>query len=87
MELSVQSGHFAYFRIEVVPNEAPPLFDIRLFEVLDAEIAPGWVARQNDGVLTLGPSSWGVSGFWEAYLDRQDWAIRDYLYERNKLME
>ncbi len=87
LEISTLPGRPSYFRIEVLSGDAPALFDVRLFEVTSPQIPSSWVASlQDDGLLTVGPLSWRTPGFWEAYLNRERWALKAYEQECRKVL-
>jgi hypothetical protein len=87
LEISTLSERPSYIRLEVVPGEPPALFDVRWFEVVSPRLPSNWEASLgDDGLLTLGPLLWRVSGFWEAFLDREQWATEVYDQERLKVL-
>lgn len=87
LEISTLPGRSSYFRIEVVSGEAPALFDVRLFEVVSPQIPSNWGASlRDDGLLTVGPLPWRMPGFWEAYLNREQWATEAYEEERLRVL-
>jgi len=84
-EISTMAERASYFRIEVVRHEPPALFDVRLFEVVTPLIPSNWAASLTaEGLLTIGPLAWRVPEFWNAVLDRQDWAVEAYEKERDR---
>src|SRR5213080_4051399 len=83
LEVYCRFGGPFYFRIEHSKNEAPALFDTRLFKITSPGVPPSWCMFQyDDGSLKFGPKSWQVEGFWQAYLDRDEWALGTYETER-----
>lgn len=76
-----------YFRIEFQIGEFPPLFDSRIFEVVDCSIHSSWVVSVEwEGSLTMGPQSWQESDFWEDLMEHSPKAVGAYNLERNSLM-
>ncbi|RKN36770.1 hypothetical protein D7294_29610 [Streptomyces hoynatensis] len=76
-----------YFRIEFSKSELPPLFDSRLFEMVEAEIHDSWVfSLEWDGSMKLGPAAWQVAGFWEDFMNHSDRAVDIYRSERDRIM-
>ncbi|GGU55828.1 hypothetical protein [Streptomyces lavendofoliae] len=87
LEVHCQTDGPNYFRIEFRRGELPPLFDSRLFEVVDPEVHPSWtVSTEWDGSLTMAPSAWQVPGFWEEFMDHSPDAIEKYEIGRDSLM-
>jgi hypothetical protein len=76
-----------YFRIEFHRGELPPLFDSRLFDVVDPALHPSWtIGLEWDGSLTMAPASWQVPGFWEEFMEHAPDAIEAYELARDVLM-
>ncbi|MCX2968321.1 MULTISPECIES: hypothetical protein [Streptomyces] len=76
-----------YFRIEYRRGELPPLFDSRLFELVDPRMHSSWtVSTEWDGSLTMAPAVWQVPGFWEEFIDHFPRAIEVYELGKNALM-
>ncbi|MFF3275200.1 hypothetical protein ACFYWU_30340 [Streptomyces chrestomyceticus] len=76
-----------YFRIEFHRGELPPLFDSRLFEVVDPELHPSWTASvEREGSITLAPAAWHAAGFWDDFMNHSPGAIETYELARNALM-
>lgn len=86
LEISTLADRPSFFRIEPIVGEAPALYDVRLFEVVSSALPNNWVATLQEGLLTIGPEVWRTPGFWEAYLDREPWAVKAYDAEREKLL-
>jgi hypothetical protein len=85
LEIFCQVDGANKFRIEVSPSELPALFDSRLFEVSSDMVPTGWrIDRSPHGSLTIGPGEWSSPGFWEAFMDREEWAMDLYLSGRGK---
>jgi hypothetical protein len=83
LEIFSQSDGANKFRIEFSDIELPSLFDSRLFEISSHRIPECWrVVENGSGSLTFGPEEWSRSGFWEAFMDHEDWAMR--LYEAGR---
>jgi hypothetical protein len=83
LEIFSQSDGANKFRIEFSDIELPSLFDSRLFEISSHRIPRYWRVMGNEnGSLTFGPKEWNKSGFWEAFMDHEDWAVR--LYEAGR---
>lgn len=73
------------FRVEVFRGELPPLFDSRLFEVIDGGIPSHWtISAGLQGDITLGPAEWETPGFWDAFIDGAPWAADLYQSEKDK---
>lgn len=87
LEISSLADRPSYFRIEVVDGEPPALFDVRLFDVTSPIIPPNWMCSLDEsGLLTIGPKAWRESDFWEAYLERREWAVTVYERERKAIL-
>lgn len=87
LEIFCQVNGSNKFRIECADDEVPPLFDSRLFEVLDSSCASSWrLTIEWDGSLTLGPPAWAAAGFWEAVMDEEDQALEVYRRERDRIL-
>ncbi|UQX03670.1 hypothetical protein [Streptomyces sp. RerS4] len=87
LEAYCQTDGPNYFRIEFRRGELPPLFDSRLFEVVDSEVHSSWtVSTEWDGSLTMAPAAWQVPGFWEEFMDHFPGAIEIYELGRDALM-
>lgn len=87
LEISSLADRPSYFRIEVVNGEPPALFDVRLFEVTSPAIPPNWMCSLDEsGLLTIGPKAWREIDFWEAYLERREWAVAVYEREREAIL-
>jgi len=87
LEVYCQAAGPNYFRIEYRSGETPPLFDARLFEVVDPRLSPSWtVSSKGDGVLTMAPAAWQVPGFWEEFMEHSSRAIEIYELGRDALM-
>lgn len=83
LEISTAAGRDSYFRIEVAADGAPALFDISLFEQTCSAIPSNWrVSLGLDGLLTIGPEAWRKTGFWEAFLGREEWAVKVFNEEK-----
>lgn len=87
LEAFCQTDGPNYFRIEFHRGEFPPLFDSRLFEVIDSTVHPSWtVSGEWDGSLTMSPEAWQVPGFWEDFMDHSSGAIEIYELGRDSLV-
>jgi hypothetical protein len=87
LEVSCQADGPNRFRIEYSDSELPPLFDSRLFEILDSEFHASWeLSLEWDGSITIGPAAWSVSGFWEDFMDGDGRAVEIYRSERARIM-
>jgi hypothetical protein len=83
LEVYCQAEGPNYFRIEFRRGELPPLFDSRLFEVVEPKMHPSWtISAEWDGSLTMAPAAWQVPGFWEEFMDHSPGAIE--IYERGR---
>jgi hypothetical protein len=72
------------YRIEVYREQLPPLFDSRLFEIVDGSIPSHWtVSAGVQGDVTLGPKKWEAPGFWDAFIEGETWAVSLYEAERD----
>jgi hypothetical protein len=79
IEIYCQFGGSEYFRIDHSADEAPALFDTRIFHLVDESLPDFWtIFLYEDGSLKIGPKTWQIDGFWESFLDRQSWAIDAY---------
>ncbi|WP_322763146.1 hypothetical protein [Frankia sp. Cr2] len=88
LEIYAQADGANKFRIEFSERELPSLFDSRLFDVSSGLIPEAWrVTREWDGSLTFGPEEWSMNSFWEAFMDREDWAVELYKIGRTKSLE
>lgn len=72
--LSIEGGKY---RIASEQAGTPALFDVELFDVVDAVRPESWVSRGADSL----PASWTVFGFWEAFFDAEEWALEVYRKE------
>lgn len=87
LEAYCQSEGPNYFRIEFRRGEIPPLFDSRLFEVVDSGMHPSWtVSVEWDGSVTLAPAEWQVAGFWDGLMSHSPQAIETYEIGRRVLL-
>lgn len=87
LEVYCQAEGANYFRIEFRRGELPPLFDSRLFEVVEPKMHPSWtLSIQWDGSLTIAPAAWQAPGFWEEFMDQSPGAIEIYELGRDVLM-
>jgi hypothetical protein len=79
LEIFAQADGANKFRIHFSNIELPSLFDSRLFEISSDRIPRSWrVVRNGSGSLTFGPEDWIQPGFWEAFMDHEEWAVRLY---------
>ncbi|MGJ7907346.1 hypothetical protein ACOQFL_12795 [Actinopolyspora sp. H202] len=86
LEAEFLTGGANKFRIEVNCGEFPPLFDSRLFKVVDSTLSSAWTVSINwDGSVTMAPPDWQDTGFWENFSEYFDAAIESYEYWRNFL--
>ncbi|MFE3776318.1 hypothetical protein [Streptomyces sp. NPDC059122] len=87
LEVYCQSEGPNYFRIEYRRGEIPPLFDSRLFEIVDSEIHPSWtISTEWDGSLTIAPAAWHKDGFWDEFMNHSPEAVDVYELDRRILM-
>ena len=87
LEVYCQGGGPSYFRIEHDPAEAPALFDARAFRMVSGALPSSWTAfLYGDGSVKFCPLSWQVADFWQAYLDRESWAVEAYGAERVRIL-
>jgi hypothetical protein len=87
LEAYCQSEGPNYFRLEYRRGGLPPLFDSRLFEVVDSEIHPSWTASAEwDGSLTMAPAAWQKAGFWDDFMNHSPKAVEIYELGRDLLM-
>lgn len=87
LEISTLADRPSYFRIEVVNGEPPALFDVRLFDLTSPMIPQNWTGSLDEsGLLTIGPKAWRERDFWEAYLERREWAVTVYERERTAIL-
>ena len=85
LEIFAQADGANKFRIHFSDIELPSLFDSRLFEIASDRIPRDWrVTRNWGGSLTFGPEEWNQPGFWEAFMDHEDWAVQLYEVGRAK---
>jgi hypothetical protein len=88
LEVYAQSDGANFFRIEYSEKENPSLLDSRLFQIVSSRIPEFWcITSVADGSLTMGPSEWNVPGFWEAFMEHEEWAIDVYRSIRSKVVE
>jgi len=79
LEVYAKPGKSTMLRIEYSDRELPALYDSRMFEVVSEIIPTDWrVTSSAVGSLRFGPRSWDAPGFWEAFMDRESWAIDAY---------
>jgi hypothetical protein len=79
LEIFAQADGANFLRIEYSETELPPLFDSRMFEVASGWIPKAWnVSVRESGTLTFGPEDWSRPGFWEAFMDREEWTSEIY---------
>lgn len=77
-----------YYRIEPRDGGAPGFHDSRLFEITSRTIPASWVAHGGeDGCISFTPEPWTVDGFWEAFFDREEWAVQIYFRNRDELLK
>ncbi|MFE0422019.1 hypothetical protein [Streptomyces sp. NPDC058953] len=87
LEIFCQADGVNYFRVEFSDEEIPPLFDSRLFDLVDADHPACWgLQLEPDGSLTWGPPAWNAPGFWDALMEHEDVARRIYREERSRIM-
>ncbi|MBW5481915.1 hypothetical protein [Streptomyces bambusae] len=88
LETYCQSDGQNYFRIEHRPDDLPPLFDSRLFEVVDTEISPEWrISSGWDGSLRMAPGEWHVEGFWDEFMNHEPRAVEKYERCRDAMLQ
>ena len=88
LEIFAQADGANEFRIQFSDVELPALFDSRLFEVTSGQIPSSWhIVRNRYGSLTFGPREWQEQGFWEAFMDHEQWAIDLYEVGRSKSLD
>lgn len=69
LEIEASPVRGVSFRLEG-DEPGPGLWDSRLFELVTENVPSVWTAGLSEsGVLTLAPTSWQRSGFWESYFD------------------
>ena len=79
LEVYAKSGKSNMLRIEYSDRELPALYDSRMFEVVSERIPADWCVTSGvAGSLKFGPRSWTAPGFWEAFMDREPWAVDVY---------
>lgn len=79
LEVYAKSGKSNMLRIEYSNQELPALYDSRMFEVVSELIPVDWCVTSGvSGSLKFGPRAWIVPGFWEAFMDREPWAVDAY---------
>jgi hypothetical protein len=87
LEIVSQQGKDTLLRMEFSPREDSALFDSRLFTVVSARMPSSWSFFQTEnGSFSLCPESWNVPGFWEAFYDREAWAVASYESEKRKIL-
>lgn len=87
LEVISQQGKDTLLRMEFSPREDSALFDSRLFTVTSSRMPSSWRFFQAEGgSFSLRPESWNVPGFWEAFYDREPWAVADYESEKRKIL-
>ncbi|MET7602432.1 hypothetical protein ABZU45_06325 [Streptomyces avermitilis] len=87
LEVFTPHGKNALFRIEFIQGEDSALFDSRAFTVTSNSLPTTWRYFQFDtGSTALRPESWSQTGFWEAYYDRDPWAVEVYETERRNIL-
>lgn len=87
LEIFSQADGPNYFRVEFSKGELPPLFDSRLFEVMESEFHNSWVfSLEWDGSTTIGPADWNVPGFWDDFMNHEERAVEVYQSVRNRIM-
>ncbi|MGK5531353.1 hypothetical protein [Streptomyces sp. URMC 129] len=87
LEVFFQHNKRTLFRMEYSPYESSALFDSRLFTVTSPQIPHCWKFFQlESGSFSLRPESWSAPGFWEAFYDREQWAVEAYEAEKRKIL-
>lgn len=86
LEIFAQADGANKLRIEFSDRELPSLFDSRLFKVSSDEVPKNWCIANNwNGSLIMGPAEWvRRPGFWEAFMNRETWALELYVEGRSK---
>ena len=46
------------------------LFQLEMFDVVDPQVPPNWIATWDNGTFCLSQETWTRPGFWERYHDR-----------------
>ncbi|WP_326596429.1 hypothetical protein [Streptomyces sp. NBC_01803] len=87
LEVFSQHGKDTSFRMEYSPRESCAVFDSRLFTITSAKMPPSWIFFQlASGSFSLCPEPWSDQGFWEAFYDREQWAVAAYETEKQKIL-
>ncbi len=87
IQIYTRAGGAIEYRIHYSDIELPALFDSRLFEIVSGRIPRGWqVSRRWSHILVFGPEEWHRPGFWEAFMDHEEWAVEIYDAERLKML-
>jgi hypothetical protein len=65
----------------------PALFEVEMFEVVSSTIPVTWVITSpNPGCLSLAPSAWNASGFWESFFEREPEAVACFEEQRARIV-
>jgi hypothetical protein len=87
LELYIRPERSSLLRIEYSQDELPALFDLRMFEVVSDKVPEDWcVVSQSLGALTFRPREWVVPDFWEAFANREPWAVECYRQGRSRVL-
>lgn len=77
-----------FYRIEPRDGGAPALHNVSNFEVTVNHLPSFWVVQMyGDGSLAICPQGWTAQGFWEAYFDREEWAVQEYRRWRDEMLK
>lgn len=86
LEVLALAGAYVHLRIHL-DSSAPSLWDAAMFETVDRLVPSNWVVDVGrDGQLSMGPSAWAESGFWESYFDGDDEAIAVFERELSQIL-
>lgn len=57
----------------------PAWFDAHLFSTTSSKIPSNWTIKMDAShMLSMGPAAWRLSGYWESYFNKDEWAIDLY---------
>ena len=79
LEIYAFPGADVQLRVRSDDGSIPALFDSASFMTVDGALPERLIVQvQEGGVLRIGPASWMVPGFWEAYFDKSPDAVETY---------
>ena len=81
--LEIENNGCMEYRIESEDSGQPVLFEIELFDIVDATHPRTWVESSVAGEFS--PAAWQVPGFWEDYFDGEPTARDSYRCERDQI--